>query len=123
MWRIIPQHLPGWLEQLKCHPVDGETTIVFGMARTKNLKQGLLALQNAADSWIVSPLKWRESYSPAQIQQELEALGVKNCYTSDCLAEGLKCALLRAEQNDRIVVCGSFLAVAEAKLFLGDRNL
>ena len=111
-----------WLaQQLRQQPPPGRTLMVFAMAANKLLALSLQQLINCVDVWWAVPLAGRKSYSSIKIKQEVAALGVKNCYTGNDLADALQAALELASAEDRIVVCGSFCAVQEAMQFLGDR--
>jgi dihydrofolate synthase/folylpolyglutamate synthase len=105
-------------KRLQTNQPSGQTLIVFGLVAGKEMEKVLKALIPVADQWHLAPLDGRKSYSGEQIQQQLEALGVKNCYTSNDFQQALQAAYEVAEPNDRIVVCGSFMAVASAKQFL-----
>lgn len=109
-----------WLvEQLRQMPIQGQTYMLFGLADKKSLVKTLQPLQGVADSWYVVPLQGCDSYQPTKIASELEALGEKNCYTNDSLSQTLDKILAVVTSQDRIVVCGSFFAVSEAKQYLG----
>ena len=112
-----------WLaEQLRERPVAGQTWVVMGMSLTKDFRASLAAMLPGVDRWWLAPLKGRSSHPACELQQELEALGAKNCYTSEDLAAALAQALSQATEQDRIVVCGSFSAVQEAMEYLGERS-
>lgn len=105
--------------QLAATPVTGKTFFVFGLAHNKALYTVLQALAPVADGWYVAPLSGgKKSHHPDEIQRQLEVLGEKTCYTSDDFSQALHLAYINAGPDDRIVVCGSFLAVASMKRYL-----
>ncbi len=115
-----PQACRELAAQLRQLPIGGKTYVVFGMAVNKDLNSALQALVGVADAWFIGELVGRASYTPQKIQQELQALGVENCYTCDGIRQALQRALAQVTPGDRVVVCGSFMAVQAAKLFFGE---
>ena len=112
-----------WLaEQLAMQLVAGKTVMIIGLAESNTIAPTLSPLLESIDTWVAVPLSGRPSHSITKIEQELRALGVKNCYTSNNLADALQAVLEHVTALDRIVVSGSFSAVQEAMQFLGDRT-
>ncbi len=115
-------HAMAWLaKQLADQPVAGQTYMLFALADHKALASTLKPMQGRVHSWYVAPLQGCDSYSPTNIVGELQALGEKNCYTNSSISQALELLLAQVSPQDRIVVCGSFFAVSEAKQFLGRR--
>lgn len=115
-------HAMAWLaKQLADQAVLGKTYMLFGLSSHKSLADTLQPMQGKVHSWHVVPLQGCDSHNPSKIVDELEALGEKNCYTNDSLSHALELLLAQVSPQDRIVVCGSFFAVNEAKQFLEGR--
>lgn len=97
------------------HSSVGRTFAVLGMRKSKDIHETLLQMIGVVDEWYVSDLKVDDAYDPNEIKSELEAMGVKNCYTGKSLVLAFELALAKADKQDQIIVFGSFYAVAEIK--------
>ncbi|MFO1204775.1 MAG: bifunctional tetrahydrofolate synthase/dihydrofolate synthase [Burkholderiales bacterium] len=92
-----------------------ETVAVFGMLKDKDITGVVAALRDEVTRWLVADIRERRGASSAQLREALLAAGV----TADILAfedvaAAFREACSRATVNDRILVFGSFLTVAQA---------
>lgn len=111
-------HAAQWLaKQLAASSIAGKTYAVFGMLQRKDVYHTVKALRDVIDVWYLSSLQQEDSCSADEISEHLRALGIKNCYTGNDLSCQLDTLLQVVTSQDRIVVCGSFYTVREAKLY------
>lgn len=112
-------HLAANLDNMGFFP---ETYAVFGMLADKDIDACIGHLRQRVDHWICVDLPGPRAASAAQLAQRLQAAGIRPgegedaARTITCLPsprEGLQSARSRADDNDRIVVFGSFLTVAD----------
>ena len=96
-----------------------QTFAVFGVMRDKDVDGVIAALANRIDHWLPVDLPGARAASAAWIAERLRAAGVARagaqssieCHATPSAA--LAAARGRAGGNDRIVVFGSFLTVAD----------
>ncbi|RPH64852.1 MAG: bifunctional tetrahydrofolate synthase/dihydrofolate synthase [Burkholderiales bacterium] len=96
-----------------------QTFAVFGVMRDKDVDGVIAALRHRVDHWLPVDLPGARAASASWIAERLEAAGVTRegakssieCHASPSAA--LAAARGRAGGNDRIVVFGSFLTVAD----------
>jgi len=112
-------HLAANLDQMGYHPF---TWAVFGMLKDKDVDGVIRALSSRVDHWIPVDLPGPRGASSEWLTERLHALGVGagSSSGSDRSVEpqpspraGLSAARLRAGPDDRILVLGSFLTVAD----------
>jgi len=91
------------------------TLAVFSMLKDKDVAGVVRALRGHVDHWLIAPLPGARGMTAAAIEQCLRAAGVTVPITHDAdVAAACLRAYEMAGDNDRILVCGSFLTVAAA---------
>ncbi len=106
-------HLARNLDGMGFHP---QTWAVFGMLKDKDIDAVIAPLAKAVDHWIVCDLPGPRAASAALLAQRLQAsapAGAANVVQVATPADGLRFAREHADENDRILVFGSFLTVAD----------
>jgi len=108
-------HLAANLDQMGYHPF---TWAVFGMLKDKDVDGVIRALASRVDHWIPVDLPGPRGASAEWLTARLQALGVgagsdRSIEAQPSPREGLSAARLRAGADDRILVLGSFLTVAD----------
>jgi len=112
-------HLAANLDQMGFHPF---TYAVVGMLADKDVKGTLAQLRGQVDHWLCADLRGPRGARSADLQRLLLQSGLTpgqgedaersiECHASP--AEALARARERAGENDRIIVFGSFLTVAD----------
>jgi dihydrofolate synthase/folylpolyglutamate synthase len=107
-------------ENLRRMGLFRETVAVFGMLKDKDIAGVVTAVKGEITRWLVADIRERRGATSAEIHQALVAAGV----TSDILVfenagAAFREACRTATVNDRILVFGSFLTVAQA---MAERN-
>lgn len=91
----------------------GETFLVLGMLRDKDIEAVCGKLAPKVDRWFVGSLPGPRGAGGAEVASAARAGGARGPVTvSDTVALAFEQARVLASQADRIVVCGSFLTVA-----------
>jgi dihydrofolate synthase/folylpolyglutamate synthase len=108
-------HLAANLDQMGFHPV---TWAVFGMMRDKDVDGVIRALASRVDHWLPVDLPGPRGASADWLAQRLAAAGVSVDQEHTLVlhrraADALADARARASVDDRILVFGSFLTVAD----------
>ena len=108
-------HLAANLDQMGYHPF---TWAVFGMLKDKDVDGVIRALASRVDHWIPVDLPGPRGASAEWLTARLQAMGVsagsdRSIEAQPSPREGLSAARLRAGPDDRILVLGSFLTVAD----------
>jgi len=108
-------HLAANLDQMGYHPF---TWAVFGMLKDKDVDGVIRALTSRVDHWIPVDLPGPRGASAEWLTARLQAMGVsagsdRSIEAQPSPREGLSAARLRAGPDDRILVLGSFLTVAD----------
>jgi dihydrofolate synthase/folylpolyglutamate synthase len=115
-------HNPAGLKKLAQRIVQesntGRVLLVIGMLKDKDLLTSFSELKNSADDWFVAPIKNERAANNAQLKSALDHLEIKNAYYAPDLSGAYLEAMNRAQENDIIVVTGSFYTVSE--IFLGN---
>jgi dihydrofolate synthase/folylpolyglutamate synthase len=118
-------HLAANLDNMGFFP---QTFAVFGMLADKDIDATVAHLRQRVDHWLCVDLPGPRGSSAQSLADRLCAAGIRPGHGDDaqrtitCCAsprEGLQRARALAEENDRIVVFGSFLTVADV---LSDRS-
>jgi dihydrofolate synthase/folylpolyglutamate synthase len=100
-----------------------ETIAVCGMLRDKDIRGVLAPLAPRVTRWHLATLRGPRGASAGELAKELEALGSRApMHLHDSPAEAFAAARERAQQDDKIVVFGSFLTVGEAMAWLKRRT-
>lgn len=99
--------------RLAARPVKGRRLAVFGLLADKDLTGVLAPLQLEIQSWAVTPLACSRARPAGELEAALHNLGaeVQGCGS---VAEALLVQCGRANEDDEILVFGSFYCVAEA---------
>jgi len=109
-------HLASNLDQMGFHPY---TYAVFGMMADKDIDGVIRALQGRVDHWLVVDLPGPRAAPASALLHRLRAAGVPEMSGESSIQsharprEALAAARAKAGPNDRIVVFGSFLTVAD----------
>jgi len=112
-------HLAANLDNMGFFP---ETYAVIGMLADKDIDATIAHLRKRVDHWICVDLHGPRAASAADVAARLRAAGinpgqgedaVRTIECSESPRAGLALARARADENDRIVVFGSFLTVAD----------
>ena len=94
-------------------PRAGRTYAVFAMLRDKDIAGVIAAVKPYIDEWLVGGIEGERGTDSAFMQQQLARAGVLEVTsTRDSIADAYLQACDMAEENDRIVVFGSFHTVA-----------
>lgn len=92
-----------------------ETHVVFAMLRDKDIEGVARAVKAHVDHWYLAPLPGPRGAATPVLEQALEAAQVFDPVERfDSVAAALAAARSAARADDRIVVFGSFLTVAQA---------
>jgi len=126
--QALAQHAPAGA-------AHGRTHAVFGMLRDKDAPAVVAALQDAVDAWHLVPTDGERGLSSVDLARS--AFGAAGAaqpsvpaanaaaaavHTHDSVAQALALALESAGPDDRIIVFGSFVIVAEALRCLERRS-
>jgi dihydrofolate synthase/folylpolyglutamate synthase len=104
-------------ENLAARPCSGRTLIVAGILGDKDVDGVARALAGSADAWIVCGIDAPRGLSAAQLASRSDIFS--SARQASGIHDGMRMAAQQARAGDRIVVCGSFLAVAPALQALG----
>ncbi|VAW64571.1 Dihydrofolate synthase @ Folylpolyglutamate synthase [hydrothermal vent metagenome] len=114
-------------ELLNEREISGQTIAIVAMLADKAVSQVLQTVDSEVDHWISAGLtvsggarRGLQSKKMAQAVRELRA-DVKLC-VCETVREACEKALALAEQNDRIIIFGSFYTVADAMTFFNLNN-
>lgn len=93
----------------------GRRIAVFGMLKDKDIAGVIAAVAPQIDEWLVAPLPGMRGADLARLAQAFDATGVTSSIgTFQNVASALAHAREHARPDDKIVVFGSFLTVADA---------
>jgi dihydrofolate synthase/folylpolyglutamate synthase len=104
-------------ENLAARPCNGRTLVVAGILGDKDVDGVARALANSADAWIVCGIDAPRGLGAAELASRSGIF--KGARQATNIREGMRMAAGQSRAGDRIVVCGSFLAVAPAMQALG----
>ncbi len=95
--------------------IPGRTRVVLGMLSDKDIAAFTGTLSAVTDNWYLAALKGERGLSARALAEVLDGQEAeKNIQQFGSVVEALGQARADAAAGDRIVVCGSFLTVAEA---------
>jgi dihydrofolate synthase/folylpolyglutamate synthase len=107
-------------ENLKRMGLFRETIAVFGMLKDKDIAGVVDAVKGEITRWLVADIRERRGATAAQLEEALAAAGVSGeIIAFENAAAAFREACRTATVNDRILVFGSFLTVAQA---MAERN-
>ncbi|NNG13863.1 MAG: bifunctional tetrahydrofolate synthase/dihydrofolate synthase [Gammaproteobacteria bacterium] len=103
-------------QSLLARPVKGCTRMVFGAMADKDIALIVDELSAVVDQWYLAAPVIARAAQPEQMAMILREQGISEdnmaCYGS--VTQAVDAARAEAEEDDRVVVCGSFYTVAEA---------
>ena len=101
-----------------------DTVAVCGMLRDKDIDGVLRALAPRITRWHLASLRGPRAASAADLAARLAAMSVEesSIHTHESPAQAFAAAREHANENDKIVVFGSFLTVGEVKAWLSDNK-
>jgi dihydrofolate synthase/folylpolyglutamate synthase len=108
--RVLAQHL-------RDRPCAGRTRCVIAILGDKDAAGVAAALDGAIDAWVICGIDAPRGLSAAELARRSPVFSGASM-AADIVA-GMHAAAARSAPGDRIVVCGSFLAVAPAMQQLG----
>ena len=94
------------------------TFAVLGMLGDKDPNAVATALDDVVDTWFLAPVHDLRSMGVEELGRRMASPN-RRCLSSVSVTEALSRALEIAEPGDRVLVCGSFAAVAEGREALG----
>ena len=98
-------------------PCTGRTLVVAGILGDKDIAAIARELDTVADEWILCGIAAPRGLAAAQLAQRAPQFAT--ALQVEDIRAGMHAAATRARSGDRIVVCGSFLAVTPALECLG----
>jgi len=105
-----PDSMRALVNVLMATPGKGRTHVVLGMLEDKPVEDCVRILSSVADRWYLGGLPVDRGLSIDDLKQRA---GLLNPDCSEDVQSAFRRARQSAGRNDRIVVCGSFYAVAE----------
>jgi dihydrofolate synthase/folylpolyglutamate synthase len=102
-------------QELRRRQISGRTRLVLGMLRDKDVAGFASQLVDCVDDWHAVTLAGPRGLAAQELAERLGAVAGVNqlaCHGSVCAA--LEAVRSLSGSGDRVVVCGSFLTVAEA---------
>ena len=94
-------------------PPAKKQVAVFSMLSDKDIDEVLKICNPLFKSWYISGLDLPRGMTTNQVEQKLKDHGIENIRSFTTVATAYQCALSEAQEDDRIVVFGSFHTVAE----------
>ena len=102
-------------DNLKRMGLFRETVAVFGMLKDKDIPGVIAAVKGQITRWLVADIREWRGATAAQLKEALEAAGgCGDIVTFDDAGAAFREACRTATVNDRILVFGSFITVAQA---------
>ena len=101
---------------LRQHPCQGKTHAVVGMLKDKDIAGVLAVMRDSIDYWHIAPLplKVPRAASLKCLSDHLETMGITHrIIFSASITKAYQYAIAHAQEEDRVIVFGSFYAVAE----------
>lgn len=95
-------------------PFAQKRIAVFSILQDKDIDSVLTIVKDQFDEWLIAPLPVPRSRSLDDLHHKLTEHGINNIHTFENIQAAYESALSQADENDRIVVFGSFHTVAEA---------
>lgn len=107
-------HAAHWIaNKLRQTPIKGHTIAILGMMQDKDIQGTIEALSAEIDCWYWGDLPPPRGAKAQQITDNLQQIKVKKWYNYPSVSEAYKAAKAVCTNQDRMVVLGSFLTVAE----------
>jgi dihydrofolate synthase/folylpolyglutamate synthase len=115
-----PHAARGLAENLQRMGLFRETVAVFGMLKDKDIPGVVAAVKSHVTRWLVADIRERRGASAAQLREALATVGVTaEIAAFEDVGAAFREACRTSTANDRILVFGSFLTVAQA---MAERN-
>lgn len=103
-----------WLaECLRQESKTGRVLAVFSMLTDKHIAETLQPLVAEMDAWFTGPLTAPRAASSAQLTEALQIVGVLDAHIATSFTLAYQAALSYAKPGDKLLVFGSFYAVAQ----------
>lgn len=99
-------------------PCAGRTLAVFSMFSDKDVQGVVAAMKAGIDQWFVAPLEGPRATSVSVLMGVLTREHCLHAKTFDSPADAYRAACASAQENDRIVIFGSFHTVGAVKACL-----
>jgi dihydrofolate synthase / folylpolyglutamate synthase len=99
--------------RLAARPCAGRTIALLGMLADKDADGVIAALAPAVDAWVVVGLPGSRGRPAADLAARLGSCDEDLLYRADSPALGAAWLATRLAEEDRVLVCGSFLTVGE----------
>jgi dihydrofolate synthase/folylpolyglutamate synthase len=116
-----PQAAASLSDNLRQQASHGRTLAVFSALSGKNISEIVTELKAQVDHWYLAPLNDARAAAVGDILNAIQQAGVESARIT--LSESVSAALARAEteaeEQDRVLVFGSFITAAEALAALG----
>jgi dihydrofolate synthase/folylpolyglutamate synthase len=111
-----PHSAAALAQSLQARPVKGHTRMVFGAMADKDIALIVDELSAVVDRWYLAAPAIARAARPEQMALILREQGISedNMATYGSVTQAVSAARAEAEEDDRVVVCGSFYTVAEA---------
>jgi dihydrofolate synthase/folylpolyglutamate synthase len=109
-------HATHWLAKQLAVISKQRYIAVIGMLADKDIPGSLAPFCQQIDAWYVGTLPGPRGADSSVLLRALQAMGIKRCYNFASVAEAFLKAKQACENNDRIVVFGSFYTVATCML-------
>lgn len=95
-------------------PFAQKRIAIFSILQDKDIDTVLDLLKDQFDEWLIAPLPVPRSRTLENLRDKLAAHGINTIRSFENIQAAYQTALSEADENDRIVVFGSFHTVAEA---------
>lgn len=110
-----PQAARALSRNLAAMPPCRKTFAVFAMLKDKDMAGVVRALDGQVDVWMVAGISAQRGATALELARELRAAGVEGAVrTFATINDALLCTCNEVDENDRIIIFGSFYTVAEA---------
>lgn len=100
-------------QQLRSLPCAGRTLAVVSILKDKDILSMLNILKGEFDAWYVAKLNTPRSVEVDTLVSYLKQLDIEEIYAYDSIAIAHQQALADAQEEDRVVIFGSFYTVSE----------
>jgi dihydrofolate synthase/folylpolyglutamate synthase len=104
------EFLANWLQQNK---VKNKTRAVFSMLADKDIVGTLTVMKEWIDEWHIAPLQCPRAASLDQLTKAFNSAGIETVQNYSDIQTAHNAALQTSQQNELIVIFGSFHTVAE----------
>jgi len=95
-------------ERMQAYPAGGRTVAVFGMLKDKDPGGIVRAMDGAVDAWHLATIRDERGQDAAELAPLMKGLVRSPVTCHDSAVEAYEQALREADEDDRIVVFGSF---------------